>query len=65
MTDVILLFVGVSGLAVLKNLKDEGFNVQVFERRSNVGGLWQYSDDPVVTSVVPSETNFILNRDGH
>ncbi|PGH04740.1 hypothetical protein AJ80_08470 [Polytolypa hystricis UAMH7299] len=35
---------GVSGLAALKNFREEGFDAVAFDRRSYVGGLWRFSD---------------------
>lgn len=40
---------------MLKALREDGFKVTLFERRSQVGGLWAYSDDKNVTSALPSE----------
>lgn len=41
---------GPAGLAAIKSLQEEGFQVTGFERRSAVGGLWAFSDDPSCTS---------------
>lgn len=35
-----------SRLTVLRRLAAEGFQVHVYERRSQAGGLWNYSPDP-------------------
>jgi cation diffusion facilitator CzcD-associated flavoprotein CzcO len=37
-------------MAALKSLREEGFEVTGFERRSDVGGLWTFDADPEVTS---------------
>ncbi|KAF4631409.1 hypothetical protein G7Y89_g6721 [Cudoniella acicularis] len=45
---------GPSGLAILKNLREEGFlNVTMFEKRDSIGGVWAYSADALVTSTIP------------
>lgn len=46
---------GPGGLAVLKSLKEEGFNVTVYEKRAGIGGVWAFSDDPETTSTLPCE----------
>ncbi len=53
--------IGPSGLVMLKNLRDEGFNVTVFERRDSVGGVWSFSDDPETTSTLPGEISASQN----
>jgi cation diffusion facilitator CzcD-associated flavoprotein CzcO len=45
---------GSSGLSMLKTFRDDGFDVTCYERRTRVGGLWSYSDDPKVTSALKS-----------
>jgi dimethylaniline monooxygenase (N-oxide forming) len=40
---------------MLKTLRDDGFKVTCYERRSQVGGLWAYTDDTSMTSVLRSE----------
>ena len=47
--------IGPSGLAILKNFREEGFTVTVFEKRDSVGGVWSYSDDEKTTSILPCE----------
>ncbi|KAK6078745.1 dimethylaniline monooxygenase 2 [Seiridium cupressi] len=37
---------GPAGVAALKNLLDEGFDVTAFERRPQVGGVWTASEHP-------------------
>ena len=46
---------GSSGLSMLKTLRDDGFKATLYERRGQVGGLWAYSDDPLMTTALPSE----------
>ncbi len=36
---------GPLGLMALKNFKEDGFDVTLYESRSWIGGLWKYSDD--------------------
>ncbi len=45
------LFSGPSGLAAIKSLREEGFLVTAFERRSEPGGVWSFTDDANITSV--------------
>jgi dimethylaniline monooxygenase (N-oxide forming) len=49
---------------MLKTLREDGFAVTLFERRSEVGGLWAYTDDTRVTSAVPG-TLFQDNNAGN
>jgi len=35
---------GVSGLAAIKCCRDEGLDVVCFEKRNDLGGLWNYSE---------------------
>ena len=35
---------GVSGLAAVKCCRDEGLDVVCFERRNDLGGLWNYTE---------------------
>jgi len=36
---------GVSGLAAIKCCRDEGLDVVCFERRNDLGGLWNYTEN--------------------
>jgi len=40
---------------MLKSLRDDDFDVTCYERRSRVGGLWSFSDDPTITSSLQSQ----------
>jgi dimethylaniline monooxygenase (N-oxide forming) len=40
---------------MLKTLREDGFKVTCYERRSQVGGLWAYTDDKSMTTALPSE----------
>ncbi|KAH6685894.1 dimethylaniline monooxygenase [Plectosphaerella plurivora] len=44
---------GPAGLSSLKELRDVGFDVTVFERRADVGGIFTFDPDPNVTSATP------------
>lgn len=48
---------GPLGLMALKNLKEDGFDVTLYETRAWVGGLWKYSDD----SSLSTARNTIFN----
>jgi cation diffusion facilitator CzcD-associated flavoprotein CzcO len=37
---------GLSGLAALKQFKSEGFEVTAFEQHDEIGGLWNFREDP-------------------
>ena len=43
---------GVSGLAAVKCCRDEGLDVVCFERRNDLGGLWNYTEN-----VEPGQSN--------
>ena len=47
---------GPGGLSILKNLREEGFDVTVYEKRDEVGGVWAYSDDVNTTSTLPCKS---------
>jgi len=49
---VAVIGLGVTGLATLKNLLEEGFDATGFDGRDTIGGLWKYSSDAEVTSVL-------------
>jgi len=61
---VALTVLGPSGLSMLKALREDGFSVTVFERRSRVGGLWAYSDDTTYTTALPSKSSIGRGRSG-
>ena len=44
-TKVAVIGGGPLGLMALKNFKEDGFDVTLYESRSWIGGLWKYSDD--------------------
>ena len=49
------LLSGPQGLVTLKNLREEGFDATIFEGRSSIGGVWQYTEEPGKTSVLQSK----------
>ncbi len=50
--DVIVIGAGWSGLVCCKSMMEEGLSVVTLETRDNIGGVWCYSDDPNVPSVM-------------
>lgn len=46
------LMLGPAGLTAIKALREEGFDVQGFERRGCVGGVWSNSHNHSYTSVI-------------
>jgi cation diffusion facilitator CzcD-associated flavoprotein CzcO len=46
---------GPQGLAALKNLREEGFNATILEKRPTIGGIWQYTEERGETSVLQSK----------
>ena len=39
---------------MLKTLREDGFRVTCYERRTQVGGLWAYTPDKTMTTALPS-----------
>ncbi|KAK6342007.1 hypothetical protein TWF730_001489 [Orbilia blumenaviensis] len=54
MSRVAVIGLGASGLAALKNLREAGLDAVGFERNPYVGGIWQYTTNENVTSVIQS-----------
>lgn len=50
--DVIVIGAGWSGLLACKSMLEEGLTVVALEKRPTVGGLWSYSDDPDIITVM-------------
>ena len=50
--DVLIIGAGWSGLVACKCMLEEGLTAVALEKRSDVGGLWNYSDDPDITTVM-------------
>jgi len=49
---VAVIGAGVSGLAAIKCCRDEGLDVVCFEKRNDLGGLWNYTE-----TVQPGQSN--------
>ncbi|PZX61035.1 cation diffusion facilitator CzcD-associated flavoprotein CzcO [Algoriphagus ratkowskyi] len=56
---IAVIGVGPSGITALKNLVDQGLEVVAFDRNSEVGGNWIYSDEESHSSVF--ETTHIIS----
>ncbi len=52
--DVCIIGAGWSGIYACKYAVENGMNPIVLERRSDIGGVWNYSDDPEITTVMKS-----------
>ncbi len=53
-TDVCVIGAGWSGLLAAHHMQDAGFEVLLLERREGLGGVWRYSADPDVVTVMES-----------
>jgi len=65
---VAIIGAGVSGLAAIKCCRDEGLDVVCFERRNDLGGVWNYTEtlEPEqsnVTRFVTGGTMFLYMAD--
>ncbi|KAB5542799.1 flavin-containing monooxygenase 9 [Coniochaeta sp. 2T2.1] len=49
---VAVIGAGPTGLTMMKTLREDGFAVTLYERRSHVGGLWAYSENPAYTTAL-------------
>ncbi|MCJ1321957.1 hypothetical protein MMC15_007302 [Xylographa vitiligo] len=45
---------GPFGLSAVKNLRDVGFEVILFEQRDTIGGVWASSEDPNILTTLPT-----------
>ena len=52
--DVTVIGAGWSGLVACKYALEEGLSVITIEKREGIGGVWYYSDDPSITTVMKS-----------
>ena len=52
--DVIVIGAGWSGLMACKCMLEEGLTAVALEKRSDVGGLWCFSEDPSIVTVMKS-----------
>ncbi|KAJ5885164.1 dimethylaniline monooxygenase [Penicillium taxi] len=51
---VAVIGAGPTGLSMLKTLTENGFAVTLYERRSQVGGIWAYTKNPSWTTALKS-----------
>jgi dimethylaniline monooxygenase (N-oxide forming) len=61
-TTAAVIGLGAAGLAALKNLKEEGFEVTAFERNAYIGGLWKYSEDDKTSVLATTIVNISRDR---
>lgn len=61
---VAVIGAGVSGLAAIKCCRDEGLDVICFERRHDLGGVWNYTEtvQPGQSNVARSENLFYFTQ---
>lgn len=52
---------GPAGMVALKESRDLGFDVTVFEKRNDVGGVWAWSKDEGATTAL-KETKLCNNK---
>lgn len=52
--DVCIIGAGWSGIYACKYALENGLKPIVLERRADIGGVWNYSDDPEITTVMKS-----------
>ena len=52
--DVTIIGAGWSGLVACKYMLEEGLSVVAIEKREGIGGVWRYSDDPSIPTVMKS-----------
>lgn len=52
--DVTIIGAGWSGLVACKSMLEEGLSVVAIEKREGIGGVWMYSDDPTIPTVMKS-----------
>ena len=45
---------GPFGLSAVKNLREVGFEVILFEQRDTIGGVWASSEDPNILTTLPT-----------
>lgn len=50
--EVVIIGAGWSGLVACKCMLEEGLTTVALEKRSDMGGLWNYSDDPDTITVM-------------
>lgn len=50
--EVVIIGAGWSGLLACKSMLEEGLTAVTLEKRPDVGGLWNYTDDPSIITVM-------------
>lgn len=50
--EVVIIGAGWSGLLACKSMLEEGLTAVALEKRPDVGGLWNYTDDPSIITVM-------------
>jgi len=60
-SDVVIIGAGWSGLLACKYALDENLSVRVLEKRDDIGGVWKYSSDPSITTVMKNSTTSSSN----
>ena len=59
--DVIVIGAGWSGLLSCKYALEENLSVRVIEKREDIGGVWKFSPDPAITTVMKNSTTSSSN----
>ena len=54
MDPILSLGGGWSGLVAYKYMLEEGLSVVAIEKREGIAGVWRYSDDPSIPTVMKS-----------
>jgi cation diffusion facilitator CzcD-associated flavoprotein CzcO len=54
---------GPAGMAALKELRELGFDVTLFERRKDMGGIWTWTEDRSITTAL-KETQLCNSKFG-
>lgn len=50
--DATVIGAGWSGLVACKSMLEEGLSVVALEKKEGIGGVWRYSDDPTIPTVM-------------
>lgn len=59
---VAVIGLGAQGLVTVKNLVEQGFDVQAFDRNDYVGGIWHYSSDQRLSALPTTVVNASRQR---
>ena len=52
--DVTVIGAGWNGLVACKYMLEEGLSVVALEKKDGIGGVWRYTEDPSIPSVMKS-----------